>query len=216
MNHSLRTIVSTFGIILGFSGMNHGFFEFLQGNTPTPGLIIQAIGPAQRYWVHGTEEAFTIIPNFLITGLLAMAVGLTIILWSARGLHTKHGATVFILLFLLLLMVGGGIGQVVFFLPAWAFASLINKPLTGWEKVLPPVFRGFLAEFWPYTMAIASALFLFALEIAIFGYVPGLGDADQKLYFCWSCLGIGLLIMLLTYIAGIAADIRKQVAISAD
>jgi hypothetical protein len=215
MNRSLQTIVSTFGIILGFSGMNHGYFEVLQGNTPTPGLIVQAIGPAQRFWVHGTEEAFTIVPNFLITGLLSMAVGLTIILWSARSLHTKHGATIFILLFLLLLLVGGGVGQVVFFLPAWAFATLINKSLTGWQKLLPIVFRGFLAKLWPYTMAIASALFLFALEIAIFGYVPGMGDADQKLYLCWSCLGIGLVIMLVTYIAGIAADIKPKGAISA-
>ncbi len=146
MNRALKTIVSTIGILLGVSGINHGFFEVLQGNTSTPGLIIQAIGPAQRYWVHGTEEALTLIPNFLITGLLSIAVGLTIILWSARGLHTKHGATIFILLFLLLLLVGGGIGQVVFFLPAWAFATLINKPLTGWQKVLPPVFRGFPRE----------------------------------------------------------------------
>jgi hypothetical protein len=211
MNHAAKTIVSVFGIILGISGMNHGFFEALQGNTPTPGLIVQAIGPANRFWVYGTEEAFTIVPNFLITGILAMAVALAIMIWSARFIQTKHGSTVFILLFVLLFLVGGGIGQIVFFLPIWAFSTQINKPLTGWQKMLPVTLRGFLAMLWPYTLAIACGLFLFALEIAIFGFVPGENTADQKLFLCWSCLGIGWVILLLTFAAGFAADITKRV-----
>jgi hypothetical protein len=211
LNRSLKFIVAAVGIILGFSGMNHGFFETLQGSTPTPGLIIQAIGPAQRMWVHGTEEALTLVPNFLVTGILAMLVGLAIILWSVNFMHTKHAATVFILLFVLLVLVGGGIGHIAFFLPAWGFATLINKPLTGWQKALPATFRGFLALLWPYSLTIAIVLFLFALEIAIFGYVPGMNNEEQKLYLCWTCLGIGWLVLLFTYVAGIADDIQKQV-----
>ncbi len=94
MNHAIKTVVSTFGVILGLSGFNHGLFEALQGNAPTPGLIIQAIGPANRMWLHGTEEAFSIIPNFLVTGILAMVVAIIIMIWSARFLQTKHGSTV--------------------------------------------------------------------------------------------------------------------------
>lgn len=211
MNRSLKFIVATVGIMLGFSGMNHGFFETLQGSTPTPGLIIQAIGPAQRMWEHGTEEALTIIHNFLVTGITAMVVSLAIILWSVNYLHTKHAASVFIFLFVLLVLVGGGIGQIIFFLPAWGFARLINSPLTGWQKALPATFRGFLALLWPYSLTVAAALFLFALEIAIFGYVPGMNDAQQKLYLCWTCLGIAWLVLLFSYAAGIADDIQKQV-----
>jgi hypothetical protein len=191
--------------------MNHGFFETLQGNTPTGGLIIQAIGPAQRMWVHGTEEAFTIIPNFLVTGILAMVISLVIMVWSVRFIHTTNGPAVFILLFVLLFLVGGGIGQIVFFLPVWAFSRQINKPLFSLQKALPNSLRRELAKVWPYTLMIASGLFLLALEIAIFGFVPGMSNAEQKLYFCWTCLGIGWVMLLFTFVAGIADDIQKRV-----
>jgi hypothetical protein len=80
--NATRIIMTTIGVIFGIGGMNHGPFEFLQGNTPTNGLIIQAIGPEQRFWPLGTEEAFTIVPNYMITGLLAMMVGWS---WHLAG-----------------------------------------------------------------------------------------------------------------------------------
>ena len=67
--------------------MNHGFFEVLQGNTPTEGMLIQAIGEAHQMWRYGGEEAFTIVPNFLVTGILAMLVGLAVIVWSLGFVH---------------------------------------------------------------------------------------------------------------------------------
>ena len=210
MNRATRIIVSTFGVILGIAGMNHGFFEVLQGNTPANGLIIQAIGEANRMWIHGSEEAFTIVPNFLITGLLAMAVGLAIIIWSVGFIHTKYGPRIFILLFVLLFLVGGGIGQIVFFLPTWAASTRINKPLTWWRKVLPLNLRRVLAGLWPASLIAGSVCFLIALEIAIFGFVPGVADPDQILAICWTFLFIGLALLLFTFVAGFAADIQAM------
>jgi hypothetical protein len=130
MNRATKIIVSTISIILAIAGMVHGFFEILQGNTPTGGLIIQAIGDEQQMWLYGTEEAFTIIPNFLITGILTIIVSLAIIIWSASYLQTKRGAAVFLLLFVVLFLVGGGIAAQVVFVPiTWAVATRINKPL---------------------------------------------------------------------------------------
>jgi len=206
MNRVTKTIVSIFGAILGLSGINHGLFEALQGYTPTPGLIIQAIGPGQRFWIHGTEEAFSIIPNFLITGILAMMVGIAIIVWSVWFVHKKYGATVFISLFVLLFLVGGGIGQIVFFLPLWGLSTRINKPLPSWQKNMHEKLRKGLSKVWPYTLAVASILFVFALEIAIFGFVPGIPNPEKKLYFCWSLLGTGLLTLLFTFLSGFAQD----------
>jgi hypothetical protein len=203
-----RIIVATIGVILGIAGIDHGFFETLQGNTPTNGLIIQAIGEANRMWLHGTEEAFTIIPNFLATGILAIMVSLAIMIWSVGFVHKKHGPTVFILLYILLFMVGGGIGQIVFFLPTWAVSTRINRPLTWWQKVLPENIRRVLAKLWPVFLTIGSLLFLIALEIAIWGFVPSVNDPEQKLYICWSLLGAGLGTYLLTFVAGFAHDIQ--------
>jgi hypothetical protein len=58
--------------------MSHGLFEILQGNNSTNGLFIAAIGDSQKMWTHGNEPAFTLIPNFLLTGIAAMLVGLAV------------------------------------------------------------------------------------------------------------------------------------------
>lgn len=210
MNRATRITVTTLGIIFAIGGMSHGFFETLQGSTPTGGLFIEAIGESHRMWVHGAEAAFTLIPNFLVTGIAAITVSLAIIVWSAGFLHRKHGATVFLLLFILLFLVGGGIGQVVFFTIAWAFATRINQPLTGWRKVLPEGLRKALARVWPWTTAAGTLLIFTALEIAIFGYFPGVNDTDQLLQIMLTTLGLGLVLFLLSFVAGIAYDIQKQ------
>ncbi len=135
MNKATRINVATLGAIFGISGMNHGFFEILQGNVPTGGLFISAIGEAQKMWPHGNEFAFTLIPNFLITGIAAMTVGLAIFLWSLGFVHKKNGPIVFILLFILLLLVGGGVAQILFFPWIWLVSTRINQPLVWSRKI---------------------------------------------------------------------------------
>src|SRR5512141_2939572 len=90
-NLATRTIVSIVGILCGISGLEHGFFETLQGPVAPEGLLISAIGPAQRFWPGGTETAFTIVPNFLITGLLAMLASLAVIAWSIWFISGRYG-----------------------------------------------------------------------------------------------------------------------------
>ena len=140
MNHTTRISVAVVGTFLGIAGLDHGIFEILQGNRPTSSLIIQAIGPEQHLW--GTEEAFTIVPNFLATGILAVIVSMAIIIWSVGFVHRKHGATVLGILFIALYLVGGGIAAQILFAPfTWAAATRIHSPLTGWRKILPESIR---------------------------------------------------------------------------
>lgn len=210
MNSSTRTIVATIGVMLAIAGLDHGIFEILQGSKPASGLIIQAIGPEQNLW--GTEEAFTIVPNFLLTGILAVLVSLIIIVWSVRFVHTKHGAAVFGLLFIALFLVGGGIAAQIMFVPVtWAAAMRINQPLTWWRKVLPEGLRRGLAGIWPVTLTLGSISFLIGLFIAVTGYVPGVNDDERILAICWSFVfGGGLGLYLLTFVAGFAHDIQSQ------
>ena len=133
-----RITASTLGVFFGlFSCINHGIFEILQGNKPTNGLVINAIGEMQKFWPEGTEPAFTLIPNFRMTGIASILVGIAIIIWSIWFLPGKHGRTVYLGLFILSFLVGGGMGQAFFFIPAWAFATRMGKPLNGWRKILP-------------------------------------------------------------------------------
>lgn len=212
MNRTTKIIVSTIGVMLAIAGIDHGFFEVLQGNQPTSGLIIKAIGPEMKLW--GTEEAFTILPNYLFTGILAILVSLTIIVWSLRFIHTKHGATVFGLLFIALFLVGGGIAAQIMFVPVtWAVARRINGPLSWWRKVLPEGVRRFLAKLWPVTLTLGCLSFLIGLFIAITGYVPGVSDDERILAICWSFVfGGGLGMFLLTFVSGFADDLQKRIS----
>ncbi|MBN2048269.1 MAG: hypothetical protein JW750_10540 [Anaerolineaceae bacterium] len=208
--NATHVIAATIGVIFGLSGMNHGLFEVLQGNRPTSGLIIQAIGPEQRFWPLGTEEAFTVIPNFLISGILAMLVGLLIVIWSLKFLRSRRGPTVFLALFILLFLVGGGIGQIAFFVPAWAFATRIGKPLTRWQKILPAKLLPVLSVLWLPLLIITSLIMLFGLQMAIFGFLPGVTDPETIRNTAMLLVFSSALLYILTFIAGLGHEIRRM------
>lgn len=72
---SLQLSVSVLGVYAGFLAIEHSVFEMLQGNAPTQGLVINAIGNCQpeNIW-HACFPALTVLPNFLITGMLLLSV----------------------------------------------------------------------------------------------------------------------------------------------
>jgi hypothetical protein len=194
-----KAVATALGVCVGVSGLDHGFFEALQGNLATPGLIVQAVGPAQRMWTHGTEEAFTLIPNFLPTGILAMVVGLLTIAWSIRYIDRPNGSRVLLLLGGLMFLVGGGIGMLVFLLFGWLVARRIHRPLAWVPSLLPGAVGRMLWKAWPGLVVGGLALYAFALEIAIVGAVPGVSDPEQALTICWfallgvlACMGLAL------------------------
>ena len=207
--NATRVIATTVGVLFGIAGMNHGFFEVLQGNKAADGLIIQAIGEAQRFWVLGTEDALTIIPNYLISGVLAMALGAAIVIWSIWFLPTKHGPTIFLGLFILLFLSGGGIGQLIFFIPAWYFATQIEKPRPWWCKVLPPRSRPFLSRLWPVTLILATSAMVVGLEMAIFGYFPGLTEAQTIQNTALLFVLAAAVLYVISFIAGIGHELRR-------
>ena len=207
---ALRVIASALGVCAGVSGLDHGFFEAIQGNATTPGLFVQAIGPAQRFWVYGTEDAFTLVPNFLATGILALAVGVLIIGWSTRFIDRPNGPTVFLSLGGLLFLVGGGVAQVAFVVVCWAVSLRIGRP-PAWPQKLGSIgFRRALSRRWLSALVASLTLAAFALEIAIFGFVPGVTDPDQRRLICWSALGMMAAVLVLAIAAGSLHDSHRS------
>ena len=210
-NQRTRITASIIGVLLGIAGfINHGFFEVIQGNTPTNGFFIEAIGEANRFWVHGTEGAVTIIPNFLVTGICVILVSLAIILWSVKYIQVKHGTTVFLSLLILLTFVGGGIGHIVLFLPTWAYATRIKKSLDWWKIILPARLRKVLSKLWIYALAGTSISWLIVMELGIFGYFPGQTNPDTILNIVFVFLFSTVILANLTFICGFARDIEER------
>ena len=214
MNRATKTIVSAIGVILGISGLDHGIFEILQGNQPTNGLIINAIGPDHIMWEHGGEGAFTILPTFLLTGILAITVGIAMIIWSVWFIDKKRGPLVFFLLNLLLFLFGGGIGAPVLIYPAAGIAAtLIHKPLNRWRRILPKRIRPVLAKLWPYTLTIAVISMLIGLYIAITGHILGVSSDDPNRILAIDLtfvFGGGLGMFLVSFVSGFADDIQRN------
>ena len=208
--NATRVIATSIGVFFGlFSGVNHGFFEVLQGNTPTANPFILAIGEAQRFWPLGGEAAFTLIPNFLFTGIASIIVGLAIVIWSIWFLPGKHGRTVFLGLFTLSFLVGGGIGQIAFFVPAWAFATRMDKPLTWWSKVLPRNTWPILSKLWIVTLALAAIVMLIGLEMAIFGYFPGLTEPESIESTALLFVLAAAILCVVSFVAGFGHELRR-------
>ena len=163
-------------------------------------------------WEYGGEEAFTIVPNFLITGILAVLVGIALIIWSVGFVDRKQGPLVLFLLNVLLFLFGGGIAAPIVIYPlAGITATQINNPLNRWRKALPEKVRPALAKIWPYTLTIGFISFLIGLTIAITGYVPGVdaNDPERILAICWAFVfGGGWGMFLVSIVCGFAADIQ--------
>jgi hypothetical protein len=85
----------------------------------------------------------------------------------------------------------------------------IHKPLNWWRKVLPAGMRRFLSKLWRFFLIASSCLILITLQIAIFGYVPGVSNPDSISMVMVSTLGVGLLFLILAFISGCAHDIDK-------
>lgn len=210
-NSKTRIIASTLGVFLGLGGLiNHGIFEILQGNAATNGFFIEAIGRSERYWIHGTEAAFTIIHNYLVTGIIVIIISMTLIFWSVKFIQTKHGAFIFLTLLILLTLFGGGIGHIILFLPTWAYATRINKSLTWWKNKLPSKLKKILSKLWIYALIMASISWIIVMEMGIFGYFPGQTDPDVILNIVFIFLFSTVIFANIAFIGGFAKDLEER------
>src|SRR6266852_7467432 len=152
-NCETRVVASTLGILAGLLGLVHGYLETLQGNVAPSGVFILAMGPpcqANRVW-HDCYPAMTIIPNFFVTGVLAIIVSLFIILWAVVFVQRKNGGLVLILLSIIQLLVGGGYISPILCFIAGVIGTRIKVPSTWWRVQLPVQWRRWLAKGWPWS-----------------------------------------------------------------
>jgi hypothetical protein len=127
--NATRVVASSFGVLAGLAGLIAGFFEVLQGNVVPDGYWISYIGPEYSMWQDSTYDAFTIIPNLTVTGILTIITGILVLVWSVGFIHRKRGPTVMFLLSVILFLVGGA--KVLDIRTLYSIiASRINRHLT--------------------------------------------------------------------------------------
>jgi hypothetical protein len=184
MRRATRAAAVWLGVVAGIAGLEHGYFEILQGNTHPASLMFPSMGPpcAPATAWNACEPALTILPNLLAAGILTVLFGLVILIWSAAFVQRKHGGLVLMLSSLALLLVGGGVFPPLIGIVGSAAGSRINRPLPSGPA--GGLLR-FAAKLWPWPLVI--------LMIWLLGQFPvGYFFND----FLKSIMGFGLLLIL--------------------
>lgn len=203
MRKATRVITSTFGTIMAFAGLEHGIGEVLQGNVAPSGTMFLSWPESAFFRSLGGEPAMTVIPNLLITGILAILLSLILFVWATRFIHRKNGGQVMILLSIILLLVGGGIFPPVLGFLIGAVGTRMHAPSTAWRMHFPVGFPRFLGKLWPgsFIACLIGWLFMFP-GLAILGYFFGVNSPGLIVIL----LFFDLATLLIAIFAGFAYD----------
>lgn len=206
MRNATRISVSTFGAIMALAGIEHGIGEILQGNVAPSGTMILSWPESEFFRSLGGEPAMTVVPNLLITGILAVLASLALLVWAILFAHKKNGGLVMILLSIAMLLVGGGIFPPILGIIIGVVATRIYSPLTGWRAHLSVDTQRFFQKLWPWSYT--------ACIIAWLAIIPGVGlfgrffGANEEV-FILATIFFALATLLLTILSGFAHDIQR-------
>ena len=158
IHNAIRITSTALGIYAGLLGAEHGIFELLQGSLPTNGPLIQAMGPAcqaNTAW-HACFPAFTILPNYTASGVLATLFGLSVAAWAATCLQLRRGGLVLMLLSVGMFLTGGGFVPLLTGILAAAAASTFRFQGGQRQRSMPHGLRRTLAALFPWTLLLIA------------------------------------------------------------
>lgn len=205
MINARRMMISALGGFAGVMGIEHGIGEVLQGSVRPEGLMILSWPGSAFFRALQGEPAMTVVPNLLVTGLLAILISALYTLWAVVWIEREHSGWVLMALCVPMLLVGGGIFPPILGLIIGAAATGLHAPLTWWRAHLSPGVRRILGGLWPWFFAACLLTWL-----AMFPGVPVLDyffGVDYELLI-WSILAGMFGFLILSGITGFARDVQ--------
>jgi hypothetical protein len=200
MINARRLFVAVMGALMGAAGAEHGVGELLQGNVAPQSIMIRSWPESPFFQSLGGEPAMTILPDMLLTGVLAISFSLLFVGWSIFWAARKNGGLVMMLLAVPLLLFGGGIFPPVLGAIIGAGVLLTQgkpdpQPLTG--------FRRWFGEAWPWIFAACCIAWLALFPgIAVLGYFFEVDDMRITL----ASMVIAFVLLFLAFWSGTQHD----------
>ena len=208
MRSATRIVVSAMGVIMGLAGIEHGVGEILQGNIAPEGIVIASWPDSAFFRIVAGEPAMTIIPNLLITGILAVLVSLIVLAWVTLFVHKKRGGAILILWSTILLLVGGGFGPPLLGIILGTAATGINAPMAWWRTRLPGGIRRFFGKLWRWSLGACLITWLMLFPgSAVLAHFSGLDDPGFMSVLSLFAFGF----LLLAILTALGYDTQRQV-----
>jgi hypothetical protein len=151
MRKATRIVATVTGITAGLAGIEHGVFEILHNAGRPENWMFASMGaPCDPLiaW-NGCEPAMSVIPSFVIMGIVTILLGTLLAVWSGFFVQRKSGGWVSLLLSVLLLLSGGGFFPPVIGLFSGFVGNAINRPLKS-HKVNG--ITRFTSRLWPWPL----------------------------------------------------------------
>ena len=207
MNPATRITVSVFGTLMGLAGIEHGVGEILQGSHPPEALIFPSWPDARFFIPVSGEPALSILPDLLLTGILAVIFSLAYIGCATIFSGQRKNAVIMLFLSIAMLLTGGGIFPPVLGMFIAGLAARIDprRPMkqTGWwESLRDPAFFSWRA-------ALSGSLICWLLlcpGINLLFMTGGMENASLTVVIVSAALSSLALVIFL----GIRADKRKD------
>jgi hypothetical protein len=205
-NGAAKFVAIAYGVLAGLGGIRHGIGEIIQGNMRPEGVFFLSWTEGPLATNMGGEPAMTIIPNLLITGILALAVSLAVLVWAVGFVDRKKGGLILIALSIAMLLVGGGIAPPILGVLAGVAGIGIRSPINYWRTLYPVNFQQLLAQVWTWIFGVSvlNGVFLF-LGSLILVYIFDVNNQDLFL----GSFFLAVFLFLLLVVTGIARDIQN-------
>jgi hypothetical protein len=167
----------TLGILAGIMGIEHGIGEVLEGYQPTEDVFILSWPDSAFFEIMSGEPAMTIIPNYLITGLLAILFSCIFLIVLVKSKPSGKAITILFALLLLMLLTGAGFGPPILGVIAVLIALKSNSPLETWNK-LPSKLHNVLSMLWPWSFGLCLIGWLMLFPgAALIAFFTGMDSA---------------------------------------
>ena len=207
VNRSSRAMAAGLGVLAGLGGITHGVGEMLQGSVAPSGIIISSWtqGPIAEYM--GGEPAMTIVPNVLVTGILAILSGMAIVVWSAAFTRRRIGGSILVILSVAMLLLGGGFAPPVMGILAGFIGRGMGARRRWWRERMSEGLRHFLSRAWTwvYAITLVDGIFLVVGSVLLV-YLANLNAPDL---FVGSFL-VSVPLILLSALTGAARDAERS------